>query len=436
MYFKWEYREVKVSFITLGCKVNQFESQAMAALAQERGHILAQDGEAADAYVINTCAVTAESSRKSRQAVRHAMSENPEAITAVCGCWAQISPEEAESLGSDLVFGSSDRHELIEALERCFDTRRHIVNVDDAMARSFFEALPAGSAIGRTRAMLKVQDGCHNFCTYCIIPYARGPVRSLPMCDAVSEVKRLAAAGYRELVITGIEISSYGFNLDGVSLIDLVESLCLAAPQMRVRLGSLEPRTVTPQFCERLSKLPNLCPHFHLSLQSGCAATLKRMGRKYSPQEFFSGTELLRKSFPNCGITTDLIVGFPGETEDEFAETLSFIRKCAFSAMHVFPYSKRPGTQAAEMQSQLTSSEKKERAKCAAETAQELRRNFLNAQVGTVQEVLIETCIDGLWSGLTGNYCEVRVSGDAEKNEISYVKITGIGKDYLTGELI
>ncbi len=427
---------MKVSFITLGCKVNQFESQAMAALLQERGHLLALEGEAADAYVINTCAVTGESSRKSRQAVRHAMSENPDAITAVCGCWAQISPEEAEKLGSDLVFGSSDRHELVEALERCFDTRRHIVNVDDAMERSLFEALPAGSGIGRTRAMLKVQDGCHNFCTYCIIPYARGPVRSLPPEEAVYEVKRLAAEGYRELVITGIEISSYGFDLDGINLIDLVERLCFAAPQMRVRLGSLEPRTVTAEFCERLSKLTNFCPHFHLSLQSGSAATLKRMGRRYSPQEFFAGTELLRESFPNCGITTDLIVGFPGETEEEFEETLSFIKKCAFSAMHVFPYSKRPGTEASEMPNQLTNIIKKERAKRAADVACELRCSFLKAQVGTVQEVLFEASLDGLWSGLTGNYCEVRVSGTAIKNEISGVKITGTSRDYLIGEII
>ncbi len=427
---------MKVSFITLGCKVNQFESQAMAALLQERGHVLAAEDETADAFVINTCAVTAESSRKSRQAVRHAMSDNPDAITAVCGCWAQISPEEAESLGSDLVFGSADRHTLVEELERCFKERGNIVRVDDAMTRSFFEALPAGSGIGRTRAMLKVQDGCHNFCTYCIIPYARGPVRSLPLDEAVSEVKRLVAEGYRELVITGIEISSYGFDLEGVSLTDLIEKLCGAAPQMRVRLGSLEPRTVTAEFCERLSRLPNLCPHFHLSLQSGSDVTLKRMGRRYSTQEFFAGTKLLRKHFPNCGITTDLIAGFPGETEEEFEETLSFIRKCAFSSMHVFPFSKRPGTEAAEMPNQLTNSVKKERAKRAAEAARELRCGFLEAQVGTVQEVLIETCTDGIWSGLTGNYCEVRVSGTALKNEISRVRITGCGNDCLTGEVV
>ncbi len=430
------YREVKVSFITLGCKVNQFESQAMAALLQERGHIIASEGETADAYVINTCAVTAESSRKSRQAVRHALSENPDAITAVCGCWSQISPEDAESLGSDLVFGSADRHMLVDALERCFDTRGHIVNVDDPMSRSLFEALPAGSGIGRTRAMLKIQDGCHNFCAYCIIPYARGPVRSLPPDDAVSEVKRLAAEGYRELVITGIEISSYGFDLDGTSLIDLVEKLCLAAPGMRIRLGSLEPRTVAADFCKRLSRLPNLCPHFHLSLQSGSDATLKRMGRRYTTQEFFAGTELLRSYFPNCGITTDIIVGFPGETEDEFEETLSFIRKCAFSAMHVFPYSKRPGTEASKMPEQLTNNTKKDRAKRAAELGRELRRSFLNAQVGTVQDVLFETCIDGIWSGLTGNYCEVSVHGGAAKNEVSEVRITGVGRNCLEGEIL
>ena len=427
---------MKISFITLGCKVNQFESQAMAALLQERGHALAQEGEAADAYIINTCAVTAESSRKSRQAVRRAMSENPDAVTAVCGCWAQISPKEAAALGCDLVFGSADRHGLIDALEKCFESRQRVVNVDEALERSLFEPLPGGSGIGRTRAMLKVQDGCQNFCTYCIIPYARGPVRSLAMDEAVAEAKRLAAEGYHELVVTGIEISSYGFDLEGVTLIDLIEKLCLAAPEMRVRLGSLEPRTVTEEFCERLSKLSNFCPHFHLSLQSGCADTLSRMGRRYTPQEFYEGTERLRRHFPNCGITTDLIVGFPGETEEEFSETLRFVQKCALSAMHVFPYSKRPGTEAAAMPNQLTNAVKRERAQRAGECARELKRAFLVKQLETEHRVLFETNENGVWNGLTENYCEVRVACGAVRNEVDRVRITGVSGDALEGELI
>lgn len=427
---------MKFNFITLGCKVNQFESQAMSALLEERGHSLAEKGEPADAYIINTCAVTAESSRKSRQAVRRAMGENPDAVTAVCGCWAQISPDEAAALGAGLVFGSADRLELVCAIERAFKDRRAIKSIDDPMSRSKFEVLPAGSGIGRTRAMLKVQDGCQNFCAYCIIPYARGPVRSMGPRDAVSEAQRLEREGYRELVITGIEISSYGRDLGSVNLTELTEKICLSAPGMRVRLGSLEPRTVTEDFCRRLSALTNLCPHFHLSLQSGAEATLRRMGRKYTPDEFYAGVSMLHRHFPNCGITTDLIVGFPGETEEEFAETLAFIEKCAFSAMHVFPYSKRPGTRAATMEGQLDKAVKRARAKQASKLARRTKDDFLNSQIGTVTSVLFETEAQGLITGFTGNYCEVGARGGAARNETATVKITGKEGDILTGEVV
>jgi len=427
---------MKFSFITLGCKVNQFESQAMAAILEERGHSLAERDEPADAYIINTCAVTAESSRKSRQAVRRAMGENPGAVTAVCGCWAQISPDEAASLGADIVFGSSDRLELVKALEHARDDHHIIRRIDDPMSRRYFEILPAGSGIGRTRAMLKVQDGCQNFCAYCIIPFARGPVRSMPPDDAVSEAKRLAEEGYRELVITGIEISSYGRDLEGVNLIGLIEKICLSVPSMRVRLGSLEPRTVTGAFCERLSALPNLCPHFHLSLQSGSESTLRRMGRRYTPEEFFEGVSLLRAYFSNCGVTTDLIAGFPGETESEFEETLRFIEKCAFSSMHVFPYSKRPGTRAASMDGQLEKSVRTARAKLASKLASRMKDDFLNSQIGTVASVLFETESEGLMRGFAGNYCEVGVSGGAARNKTENVKIMAKKGDILLGEAV
>lgn len=427
---------MKFSFITLGCKVNQFESQAMAALLEERGHSLAEKDKPADAYIINTCAVTAESSRKSRQAVRRAMGENPGAVTAVCGCWAQISPDEAEALGAELVFGSSDRLELVSAVERAFESRRLIKKVDDPMSRRDFELLPAGSGIGRTRAMLKVQDGCQNFCSYCIIPYARGPVRSMNPEDAVSEAVRLEREGYRELVITGIEISSYGRDLTSTNLMDLVEQICRAVPGMRIRLSSLEPRTVTEDFCKRLSGLPNLCPHFHLSLQSGSEATLRRMGRKYTPDEFFSGVSMLRRYFQNCGVTTDLIVGFPGETEAEFEETLRFAEKCAFSSMHVFPYSRRPGTRAASMDGQLEKTVKKERARLASKLALRMKNDFLDSQIGTIASVLFETESEGLMTGFSGNYCEVGVLSGTARNETSAVKITGKKGGILTGEVV
>ncbi len=426
---------MKFSIVTLGCKVNQFESQAMAALLEERGHELVAD-EAADAYIINTCAVTAESARKSRQAVRRIMGESPSAVTAVCGCWPQISPEDAASLGADIVFGSSDRRPLVEALEKASSERQSINVIDDAMHRRVFEELPSGSGIGRTRAMLKVQDGCSNFCAYCIIPFARGPVRSMPPESAAAETQRLSGEGYRELVVTGIEISSYGRDLGDTDLTALIEKICLTAPSMRIRLGSLEPRTITEDFCRRLSVFSNLCPHFHLSLQSGSEGVLLRMGRKYTPDDFFSRTELLRRYFPNCGITTDLIVGFPGETEAEFEETLAFIEKCSFSAVHVFPYSKRPGTRAALMELQLTSAVKKERAKIAAALASKLKESFLRAQIGTAAEVLIETSSGGFSHGFTGNYCEVKASGSISRNRIIRANITGTDGKILYAETL
>lgn len=426
---------MKFSIITLGCKVNQFESQGVAALLEEQGHKLVTSG-AADAYIINTCAVTAESARKSRQAVRRAMGENPSAVTAVCGCWPQISPEDATELGADLVFGSANRRALVTALEKAVSERESLKNIDDAMCRSFFEELPSGSGIGRTRAMLKVQDGCSNFCAYCIIPYARGPVRSMKPESAVSEALKLSKEGYKELVITGIEISSYGRDLGNTNLTELIEKICLAAPQMRIRLGSLEPRTITEDFCRRLSAFKNLCPHFHLSLQSGSESVLKRMGRKYTPDDFFKVTELLRRYFPNCGITTDLIVAFPGETEEEFEETLLFIKKCAFSAVHVFPYSKRPGTRAALMADQLSNAVKKERAKRAASVADILKENFLHSQIGTIAQVLIETSEGGLSHGFTENYCEVQIAGDIARNKIVSANITGVNGIILLAEVI
>ena len=356
---------MRVAIYTLGCKVNQYETQAMEAELTGRGHALVPFDGAADAYVINTCTVTAVSDKKSRQMIRQARKRSPHAVVAVCGCYAQTDPEAVEALGVDLVMGTADRMGFLDALEALSPDGGHpVVRVDDALRRRQYEHLPAGGLEGRTRAMLKVEDGCVNFCTYCIIPYARGPIRSLPLEEAACEAKRLAGAGYRELVLTGIEISSWGHDLkNGQGLIDLVEAVCAAAPECRVRLGSLEPRTVTEDFCRRAAALPNLCPHFHLSMQSGCDATLKRMNRKYDSARYYESVTLLREHFDRPGITTDLIVGFPGETEEEFDQTLDFVRRCAFSAMHIFPYSRRTGTPAATLPGQVPKAEKEARAR-------------------------------------------------------------------------
>ena len=425
---------MRAAIYTLGCKVNQYETQAMEAELTRRGHVLVPFGGEADAYIINTCTVTAVSDKKSRQMIRQARRRAPHAVVAVCGCYAQTDPEAVEGLGVDLVMGTGDRMGFLDALEALSPDGGQVVNVDDALRRRAFERLPAGGLEGRTRAMLKVEDGCHNFCSYCIIPYARGPVRSLPLAEAAAEAARLAAEGYRELVLTGIEISSWGKDLgDGLGLIDLVEGVCAAAPGCRVRLGSLEPRTVTEDFCRRAAALPNLCPHFHLSLQSGCDATLKRMNRKYDSARYYESVKLLRGYFDRPGVTTDLIVGFPGETEEEFQETLAFLRRCAFSAMHILPYSRRPGTPAAAMPGQVPRAEKEDRARRAGAVAERLRRAWLESWVGETLPVLFEEEKDGLWRGHAPNYTQVRAAGAQLHNVIKDVRITEIQGDGLLG---
>lgn len=421
---------------TLGCKVNQYESQAMEQLLLARGYSLCPAGIPANVVILNTCAVTAESGRKSRQAVRRLSKENPGAFVAVCGCYSQTCGNELDGLGIDLIGGSGSRLAFLDTLEEGLSTRTPIVSRDDPRTRHRFEVLPAGNADGRTRAMLKIQDGCSNFCTYCIIPYARGPVRSMTLSDIRTEALRLKAEGFREIVITGIEISSYGKDLaDETTLADALEAMAESAPGVRLHLGSLEPRTVTEDFCRRLLKLPDFCPHFHLSLQSGCDSTLLRMHRRYNTERFFESVQLLRSHFPNCGITTDLITGFPGETEEEFNDTLSFIRRCEFSAMHIFPYSVRPGTPAAEMPGQVEKAEKQRRSVLASSASDEMSTQFLQQQVGQILSVLFETEENGYSLGHSENYLEVRVPGEKLRGLVLPVQITGVNHKILCGEI-
>ena len=430
---------MRVAFYTLGCKVNQYETQALEQLFAGRGHTLVPFEGEADVYIINSCTVTAVSDKKSRQVVRQARKRARSAVVALCGCYPQTHPGDVAGLPVDIVAGTGDRVKFVELVEQAWAERREkITALDDAMKRRTFEPLPAGGLEGRTRAMLKVEDGCVNFCTYCIIPYARGPVRSLPLADAAAQAARLAEEGYRELVLTGIEISSWGRDLkDGTSLIDLVEAVCAAAPECRVRLGSLEPRTVTEEFCRRAAKLDNLCPHFHLSMQSGCDATLRRMNRKYDTARFFESVCLLREHFQSPAITTDMIVGFPGETEAEFVQSLDFIRRCAFAAMHIFPYSKRPGTPAAAMPDQVLNAVKEERARLAAEIAAGMENDYLSQFPGQREEILFEEEREGLWRGHTTRYCEVRVSsGEDLHNQLRQVSVTDVGDGFLEGELL
>ena len=433
---------MKVAIYTLGCKVNQYESQAMERELQARGHTVAPFGQEADACIINTCSVTAVSDQKSRQIVHRVRREHPEAVVAVCGCWSQTHAAEARALGADVLTGTGDRMGFLSLLERAVRERTPerggpLEAVDPPFERRHFEWLPAGGLEGRTRALLKVEDGCSNFCSYCIIPYARGPVRSLPMGEAAIQALGLKNQGYQEIVLTGIEISSWGRDLhEGTTLIDLLEAVSAAVPGVRLRLGSLEPRTITEEFCQRAALLPDLCPQFHLSLQSGCDATLKRMRRRYDTARYLRSVELLRGAFRHPAITTDLIAGFPGETEEEFQETLAFIRKCAFARMHIFPYSERPGTPAAEME-QLPKGLRGERARAAADVAAAMRRSYLEECVGRTEEVLFEQPVgeEGLFLGHAPNYAEVLVKGENLRNKIRPVRVTRTDGEVLFGEL-
>ena len=428
---------MKYIIATLGCKVNQYETQAVETMLRERGHSPAGDGETADAIIVNTCAVTAESGRKSRQTVRHLKGEHPDAAVIVCGCWSQISADEARELGADVVFGTGDKHALIDCIENAVHEKTGARFVDDPFRRMEFEELPAGAVSGRTRAMLKIEDGCVNFCTYCVIPYTRGRVRSLPLDAAARQAKALQDEGYRELVLTGIEIASYGVDLPGKpGLADCVETIARAAPGLRLRLGSLEPTVITEEFVRRIAATGKVCPHFHLSLQSGCDKTLKNMNRKYDTARFSACVERLERYFPGCALTADLITGFPGETLEDQTATLAFIRKIGFAQMHIFPYSVRPGTKAETMPGQVPKAEKARRAHEAQRVADELRAAYLARQVGRVLPTLFETEADGVWTGHSDNYCTVTARGADLRGLVRNVKISAVSEENLVGDLV
>jgi len=427
---------MRYAITTLGCKVNQFETQAIEAILADNGFLPADECEAADLIIINTCAVTAESGRKSRQAVRRLKSENPNAVCAVCGCFSQLSPGDAAELGADVVHGSGDKKRFIDDIMRALDDRRFYSYIDDPFARRVFEELPGGAVGGRTRAMLKIQDGCVNFCTYCIIPYTRGRLRSLPLESCAAQTEALASEGYRELVVTGIEIASYGRDLaPAKTLADAVEAIAETAGDMRIRLGSLEPTVITEDFCKRLAASGKVCNHFHLSLQSGCDETLKRMGRKYDTSRFYESVLLLRGTFPGCAITADLITGFPGETPREFSQTLEFIEKCAFASMHIFPYSERAGTKAAGLPGRVPLKERERRSHEASLIASAMRRTYLEGQIGSVQNVLYESRSGSVSYGHAPNNAVVSAQGDL-RGRIVPTLITGSDGTALQGEPI
>ena len=406
---------MRFAFYTLGCKTNQYETQAMEQLLTELGHEIGQFDQPCDGYIINTCSVTAVADKKNRAVIRRCRRDNPDAVIGVCGCYSQHAPEAVRALGVDIIGGSGGRREFVELMLSAMEGKTRAEQLDNALRRREFEVLPAGGLEERTRAMLKVQDGCVNFCSYCIIPYTRGPIRSAPVDVAVSQAQELARRGYREIVVTGIEIASWGADLPGKpEVTELIEAVCTAVPALRV---------------------PNLCPQFHLSMQSGCDTVLQRMRRKYDTARYYESVCLLRTWFPGCAVTTDMIVAFPGETEEEFAKSLAFIRKCGFAEMHIFPYSRRPGTPADKMPGQHGNAVKEARSRAAIAVAEEMSRAYREALVGSVQSVLFESVEDGLFTGHASNYVKVYVPGEGLHNQVRRVRITGLYKDGLTGSL-
>ena len=421
---------MKIAFYTLGCKTNQYETQAMEQLLVQQGHEIGSFSEKCDAYIINTCSVTAVADKKNRAVIRRCRRENPGAVIGVCGCYSQHAPEDVRKLGVDVLGGSANRREFIEKLLAAAENRCHQEVLDAALRRREFEVLPAGGLSERTRAMLKVQDGCVNFCSYCIIPYTRGPVRSAAPELIVEQAKELRDKGYKEIVITGIEIASWGVDLPGKPpMADMVAAVCEAVPELRVRLGSLEPRVITEEFCLKMKKYGNLCPQFHLSMQSGCDTVLQRMRRKYDTARYLESVELLKKHFPGCAVTTDMIVAFPGETEEEFAQSLAFIKKCGFADMHIFPYSRRPGTPADKMPGQHNNATKEARSRAAIAVAEEMNRAYRESLIGSTQEVLFEEKDGAYFVGHAMNYTKVYAKGENLHNTVKKVEITAVYKD-------
>ena len=426
---------MRAAFYTLGCKVNQYESQAMEELFRRRGYEIVPPSQEAELYIVNSCTVTSSGDKKTRQIVRRLRREHPLAVVALTGCLPQTDPRAAEELPeADLVLGTRERRTVVEAVEEYLARRQRLVRVLPHEAGEPFEPLEALGDDGHTRAFLKIQDGCTQFCAYCIIPFARGPLRSRELAALREEVAGLAAAGYREVVLTGINLSLYGREL-GLRLPDAVEVAASVPGIDRVRIGSLEPELLTDEDIARLAAVPQLCGQFHLSLQSGCDATLARMNRHYTAARYREIAGALREKFPGCAITTDVITGFPGETPEEFAETCRFVREMGFAMVHIFPYSERRGTAASSMPDAVPMEERRRRAAALAEITAGSAQDFYQTQVGTVQMLLVEKKREPDWvRGYTPNYTPVRVRcTDDRRGELLPVRITEAGPEGCTG---
>ncbi len=428
-----------VAFYTLGCKVNQYDTEAMIELFENSGYKVVSSDELANVYVINTCTVTSLSDRKSRQFIRRSKRNNPNSVIAVVGCYAQTAPEEVLSIeGVNLVIGTNERNKIVNLIEN-IDENKKANYVNDIMEVNEFEELSIDKIEGRTRAFLKIQEGCNQYCAYCIIPYARGSVRSRKPENIILEVNRLASNGFKEIVLTGIHIASYGKDLKDIKLIDVIEKIHEVEEIRRIRLSSIEPTLLDEEFIIRIKKLPKFCNHFHMSLQSGCDETLKRMNRRYTTGEYRNIVNNLRKHIPNIAITTDIIVGFPGETEEEFNTTYKFVEEIGFSDIHVFKFSPRKGTPAAKFENQVPSMVKNERSEKMIKLSNELMIKYREKYINSKLEVLFEDVFDeekNLISGLTSNYIKVVSKADKDLiGNLTTVNITAINDNYIVGEI-
>ena len=429
---------MKIAFYTLGCKVNQYESQALSEMLRERGHEIVSAETAADACVINSCTVTATGDSKSKKAARHLKKKNPNAVVALIGCFPQAFPKEAEKIEEvDIVIGNKDKNRIIELLEECYREKNKISAVIEHPKTGEFEIQKISSFDERTRAFLKIQDGCNRFCSYCIIPKARGRICSKPIDAIKNEVESLVMNGYSEIVLVGIDLSSYGKEFS-LTLTDAVEAVSKVKGVKRIRLGSLEPEIISDEDIKRLSALANFCPQFHLSLQSGCDNTLKAMNRHYTADQYRQIVNKLRAAFLEISITTDVMVGFAGESDEDFRESLDFVSEMQFLKVHVFPYSVRKGTRAAEFGGQVEPSVKKERARIMQDKTEEIRRKILKANIGRECEILIEGREkSGLSIGYTIDYIPVYVENcESREGSLVKVRITEIYGDGCIGNVI
>ena len=427
---------MKARIITLGCKVNQFETQAMFQTLSENGYEIVGENENADISIINSCAVTQASEQKAVKLIHRIRRENPDTVIVLTGCMAQAFPQSSENLSEvDIVLGNKRRADLIPTLKKYFSDMRKFTFVEDYAKKDEYENLSIDSFMNRTRAFLKIEDGCNRFCSYCIIPYARGRVRSCTLDYIRNEVQTLAKNGYKEIVIIGINLSSFGSD-SGLKFSDAVKTACESA-NVRIRLGSLEPESMDMETLKEFAKYSNFCPQFHLSLQSGCDETLKRMNRHYTSAEYAEIVGNIRKVFANPSITTDVMVGFAGETDDEFKQSLEFVKSIGFAKVHIFPYSRRKGTAADKYANQISPDIKKIRAAEMAKETAETSKAFLQSQVGRVEKVLIETRNkNGRYEGYTMNYTPVFVEADESYiNEVVDVLITGVENEYCIGKL-